>query len=79
MRESVSAAVAEWDRRAAPLIAPLLIALDDDEPLVREHAALALGRAAVSSPEVIAALQTAATDEDEVVAQAARDSLCKLG
>ena len=78
VRESVSATVAAWGQQAAPLVEPLLIALDDEEPLVREHAALALGRAGVASETILAALQTASTDEDEVVAEAARESLRRL-
>ena len=78
VRESVSAAVAQWGVSAAALIEPLLIALDDEEPLVRENAALALGRAGVASEEVAAALRVAATDEDEVVASVARDALTLL-
>ena len=78
VRESVSAAVAQWGVSAAALIEPLLIALDDEEPLVRENAALALGRAGVASEEVAAALRAAATDEDEVVASVARDALTLL-
>lgn len=78
VRESVSAAVAQWGVSAAALIEPLLIALDDEEPLVRENAALALGRAGVASEEVAVALKAAATDEDEVVASVARDALTLL-
>ena len=78
VRESVSAAVAQWGVSAAALIEPLLIALDDEEPLVRENAALTLGRAGVASEEVAAALRAAATDEDEVVASVARDALTLL-
>lgn len=80
VREAVSAAVAAWGLpAAAALIDPLLIALDDEEPLVRENAAVALGRAGVTSNAVVAALRTAATDEDEVVASVSRDALLQLG
>ncbi len=79
VREAVSAAVAVWGLPAAALIDPLLLALDDEEPLVRENAALALGRAGVASEAVAAALRTAATDEDEVAASVARDALLQLG
>ncbi len=79
VRESVSAAVATWSQQAAPLIEPLLIALDDEEPLVRENAALALGCAGVASEAILTALQSASADEDEVVAEAARESLHRLG
>ena len=78
VRESVSAAVAQWGVSAAALIEPLLIALDDEEPLVRENAALALGRSGVASELVASALRAAATDEDEVVASVARDALTLL-
>ena len=79
VRESVSAAVAAWGPQAAPLVDPLVIALDDEEPLVREHAALALGRAEVASEAVVAALRTASVDEDEAVAETAREALRLLG
>ena len=78
VRESVSAAVAQWGVSAAALIEPLLIALDDEEPLVRENAAMALGRSGVASELVASALRAAATDEDEVVASVARDALTLL-
>ena len=79
VRESVSAAVAAWGSQAASLVDPLVAALDDEEPLVREHAALALGRAEVASEAIIAALRTASADEDEVVAETAREALRRLG
>ena len=79
VRESVLAAVAAWGPQAAPLVDPLVIALDDEEPLVREHAALALGRAEVASEAVVAALRTASVDEDEAVAETAREALRLLG
>lgn len=79
VRESASAAVAAWGPQAALLVDPLVIALDDEEPLVRECAALALGRANVASQEIIAALRTAAADEDEVVARTASEALHQLG
>lgn len=78
VRECVSAAVATWERPAALLVEPLLIALDDEEPLVRENAAISLGRAGSDTAAVIAALQTVSTDEDEIVAEAARNSLRQL-
>lgn len=79
VRENVSAAVATWGPQAAALVDPLVIALDDEEPLVREHAALALGRAEVASETIIAALRTASADEDEIVAETAREALRHLG
>ena len=78
VRESVSAAVVTWGEPAASLVEPLMIALDDDEPLVREHAALALGRAGVASEAIMSALQTASADDDEIVAAAAKESLRQL-
>ena len=78
VRESVSAAVVTWGEQAASLVEPLMIALDDDEPLVREHAALALGRAGVASEAIMSALQTASADDDEIVAAAAKESLRQL-
>lgn len=78
VRENSAAIVAESTTLAAGLIPELVTALDDDEPIVREKAAIALGVAGVCSPEVLAGLLAATTDEDEVVAQVARDSHKRL-
>jgi HEAT repeat protein len=78
VRESVAAAVSSWDARAAAMVEELVVALDDEEPLVREHAAMALGRARVASEKVFAALREAASDEDEGVAAAAETALRSL-
>ena len=76
VRENVSAAVAAWGPQAAVLDEPLMLALDDEEPLVREHAALALGRAEVASRHLVAcrriddvAERLTAGEPDEVVAE----------
>ncbi len=52
-----------------------LQAIDDEEPLVRETAARALGRFVATHPEVRAALDGAVTDADPGVAAAAREAL----
>ena len=78
VRENVSAVVAGLNAVAASLIGELIVALDDDEPIVRENAALALGRSGRNSPDVLAALATAAGDDDEGVATVARDAHARL-
>ena len=78
VRENSAAIVADSTTLAAGLAPELVAALDDDEPIVREKAAIALGVAGVRSPDVLAGLLAATTDEDEVVAQVARDSHKRL-
>ncbi|MFO1044874.1 MAG: HEAT repeat domain-containing protein [Planctomycetaceae bacterium] len=78
VRENTAAFVAGSQSLAAGLTLELIAALDDDEPLVRENAARALGTAGVRSPEVLAGLQMASADEDEIVAQVAQDAHQRL-
>lgn len=75
VREETTAACIDLGPAAAPHVARLIELTDDEEPLVREHAARTLGRLGIVTPELRAALETAATDEDELVAQAAKESL----
>lgn len=78
VRENTSAVICRWGAEVAPMVSELIAALDDDEPIVRENAAIALGRCDVSTAEVLCALQTATEDEDEGVAAAARDAAQNL-
>jgi HEAT repeat protein len=78
VRENSSAIVCQWGTRAAPLVEELITALDDDEPIVRENAAIALGACGVTSEQMLKALEIAATDEDEGVAAAARSACVQL-
>jgi hypothetical protein len=78
VRENSSAIVCQWGPKAAALVGELITALDDDEPIVRENAALALGGCGVASEDVLKALEIAATDEDEGVADAARSANQRL-
>ena len=78
VRENVSAVVVGLGLAAAGLVAELIAALDDDEPIVRENAAAALGGAGVNSQQVLAALSMAVGDEDEGVAAAARAAHARL-
>lgn len=78
VRENVSAVVSRWGTSAAPLVVELIQALDDDEPIVRENAAIALGGAGIASEDVIAALHQTAADEDEGVALAAKTACDRL-
>lgn len=78
VRENSSAVVCQWGPKAAALVGELITALDDDEPIVRENAAIALGGAGVTSEHVLKALEIAATDEDEGVADAARGACEQL-
>lgn len=78
VRENITAAVAGWGPQAALLIEELIVAADDEEPVVRENAALALGRTQVASEAVLAALATASFDEDPGVAAIAAAALQQL-
>lgn len=78
VRENTSSAVSKFSAIAAGLTAELIIALDDEEPLVRENAAIALGNSGASSSEVLSSLATATRDEDEGVAAAAQAAQAKL-
>jgi HEAT repeat protein len=57
----------------------LIAALDDEEPLVREFAARALGQHDDVDDAVRIALQAACTDDDAIVAAAAQEALSRLG
>lgn len=72
IRENTSGLIATSVTAAQVLEAELVVALDDDEPIVRENAAIALGHIPLKGPETCAALTRAAEDEDEGVAAAAR-------
>ena len=63
---------------ASAMVNELLAALDDDEPIVRENAAIALGRCGANEPQVLSALSAAEQDEDEGVAAAAHVALQRL-
>ncbi len=78
VRENVSAVVAGLGLTAAGLVVELVAALNDDEPIVRENAAVALGGSGVNTPQVLAALSTTTRDEDEGVAVAARAAHARL-
>jgi len=75
VRESVSAAIAGWGKKAESLVINLLKALDDDEPLVRENAARALSHCSNSLESVLNALKRASDDEDKIVATTAKESI----
>ena len=60
------------------MLDPLVQSIEDEEPLVRENVALALGQSGVSSEKVLRALESASTDEDAIVASVAQESLRQL-
>jgi HEAT repeat protein len=78
VRENASAMVASIAEAASPLVNELLIALDDDEPIVRENAAIALGHSGTNDPQVLSALLAAGQDDDEGVAEAAQTACQRL-
>ncbi|MBS0206883.1 MAG: HEAT repeat domain-containing protein [Planctomycetes bacterium] len=78
IRENVTAAIAHSKPIAAALVSELTAALEDDEPLVRENAAISLGVSGIESPTALEALLTAEQDEDEGVADAARAAYSRL-
>lgn len=77
VRESVSEVAAKLGKAAEGLLAELLVAIDDEEPIVRENAAISLGNCP-ASPQVLEALLIAGNDDDEGVAAAALASRTRL-
>ena len=78
VREAISAIITRLGTIAAELQPELIVALDDEEPVVRENAAIALGNSGSTAIDVRSALENAARDEDEGVAVAAKDALGRL-
>jgi HEAT repeat protein len=78
VREHASAGIVKLGRMAHQLIPELVLALDDEEPIVRENAAHALGEAMTNTDSVRIALESACSDEDEGVAEAARNALTRI-
>jgi len=78
VRENVSAAILKSTGTINGLIPELIAALDDDEPIVRENAAISLGHLTGNHPDVQSALQATEADEDEGVAEAARNARASL-
>jgi HEAT repeat protein len=78
VREHASAGIVKLGRLADQLIPELVLALDDEEPIVRENAAHALGEAMTNTDSVRSALESACSDEDEGVAEAARNALARI-
>jgi HEAT repeat protein len=72
LREAAATALSQLGRQAAPLEAQLAVALEDEEPIVREFAAVTLGRLWDLSESSRAALLTACDDEDAGVSKIAR-------
>lgn len=64
LREAAAATLARWGACSAPAEAELAAALDDESPLVREHAAIALRQLPQITEATLAALQAAREDED---------------
>lgn len=75
VREAASLVFARHADAARSSVPQLVIALDDEEPVVREHAARALGFVNPLPADAQLALEEATRDEDEQVAAAARSSL----
>lgn len=75
VREAAAGALAASGRVAIGALSELVAALEDEEPLVREHAAFALGHLHPWDEVTRTALELACSDEDTEVAAAARRSL----
>ncbi len=73
VREQAARTAGLW--RVQESSSDIVFLLDDDEPFVREEAARALGLIGQCDASVLAALRTASEEEDEVVAETARQSL----
>lgn len=75
LREGAALALLSLGADGVEALPEWLLAIDDEEPLVRETAARALGLFVGTHPEVRAALEEAVTDADPGVAAAAREAL----
>lgn len=75
LREAVAATLARWGALAAPAEPELAAALDDESPLVREHAAIALQQLPQLTAATLAALQAARDDDDDGVRHAVAAAL----
>lgn len=75
VREAAAGALAASGRAAQGALHELVAALEDEEPLVRELAAVALGHLHPWDTTTRAAVEQACADEDAEVAAAARRSL----
>jgi HEAT repeat protein len=74
LREAASGALLTTGPAISTALPELLIAIDDEEPLVREQAAHGLGMCQPISDDIRRALELATQDEDPGVAQAARQA-----
>jgi HEAT repeat protein len=79
LREAAAQTLAVWGPRSSPAVTALIVALDDEEPVVREAAAKALGHQEAVDDEWRHALQAACADEDPGVAAAAQEALSRHG
>lgn len=79
VREAAAMSLAALGERTGPAAVALVTALDDEEPLVREFAARALGQQSAVDDSIRHSLQAATTDDDAVVAAAAQEALSRLG
>jgi HEAT repeat protein len=75
VREAAATALAQWGATASVAEAELAAALDDEEPIVREQAARALGHLTAIAPDTRAALRVTMADADAAVANAAQLAL----
>jgi len=79
VREAAATAFARWGARACAAETELAAALEDEEPIVREQAAVALGQLDCAQAATLAVLREAASDEDSGVAAAAQAALHRQG
>jgi HEAT repeat protein len=78
VREAALLAVSRWGAAGRPLIATVLELLEDEDPVVREQAAVAVGQLRPSLAVAREPLEAAAHDEDAAVAAAAQHALQQL-
>lgn len=76
-RELAATALARLGSKASPAAEPLIAALNDPEPAVRERAAVAVGRVCSHPQTVVAAMRKVAHDGDRNVRDKAFDSLVR--
>jgi HEAT repeat protein len=79
VREAAATAFARWGARAVIAENELAAALEDEEPIVREQAAVALGHLDAVRATSLDALRQAAQDEDAGVAAAAQTAVHRQG
>ena len=78
VREAIASLFVKWPELVRAHRAEMLTLLDDEEPVVRERIAVALGQSGLHDDELKNALQVATKDEDPEVARVATEALARM-